>query len=245
MNRRLLTITGLVCLFASCQAPPPAAPEGDEAAGASADGEFTITVLSDPEVIRGAEDDSFDQRRLLADILFEGLQALDRDQLLTPLDTSAYSRFQRALAYDPDNEIALQGLQDILARYLELSREASRRGLFAEAATMLENARFVDAEHPDIASAWMTLQAELNSDDLFFELDGREMTNRSDRARERLTDIARQVREHEATFLITAPNDDLARWMFSVMRDAVEGYRLRGNIELASRTTVRLRMPRN
>jgi hypothetical protein len=31
--------------------------------------------------------------------------------------------------------------------------------------------------------------------------------------------------------------------MFSIMRDAVAGYRLRGNIELASRTSIRLRLP--
>ena len=58
-----------------------------------------------------------------------------------------------------------------------------------------------------------------------------------------LIDIANQAREHEAFFLITAPNDELARWMFSVMRKAVSGYRLRGNIELASRAGIRLRMP--
>jgi hypothetical protein len=245
VNRRLLTITGLACLITSCQMPTPAT-EGDED-GARSDGDaevLRISVLSEPEVVSGVGALN-DQRQQLADILFEGLQALDADRLLTPIDDSAYARFQRALAYDPDNEIALQGLRDIVARYLELSLQASRRGLFAEAATLLENARFVDPEHPDIAAAWLTLQAEMNSGDLFFDLDPRELSQRSELAQQRLIEIAEQARAHSATFLITAPNDDLARWIFSVMRDAVDGYRLRGNIELASRTTVRLRMPRN
>jgi hypothetical protein len=58
-----------------------------------------------------------------------------------------------------------------------------------------------------------------------------------------LEDIAKKARELDAFFLITAPNDDQARWMFSVMREAVQGYRLRGNIELSGRVAVRLRLP--
>ena len=60
---------------------------------------------------------------------------------------------------------------------------------------------------------------------------------------QRLSDIARQAKQHEAFFLITSPNDDLARWMVSVMREAVDGYRLRGNIELGSSASIRLKMP--
>jgi len=58
-----------------------------------------------------------------------------------------------------------------------------------------------------------------------------------------LAAIAKRARECGAFFLITAPNDSTARWMFSVMREAVEGYRLRGNIELSAQTGVRLRLP--
>lgn len=181
--------------------------------------------------------------QLIADTLFEALQALDADRLLTPIDDNAHARFMRVLAYDRDNAIALQGLQDIVARYFELSIEASRRGLFEEAQQMLDRAIFVDGDHPGIAPTLAELQAEMNSGDLFFALDAGEFSRRSAAAEATLVDIAQQAREQEAFFLITAPNDDLARWMFAVMRGAVAGYRLRGNIELASRTTVRLRLP--
>ncbi|MGB0322195.1 MAG: hypothetical protein ACPGAF_07720, partial [Pseudohongiellaceae bacterium] len=87
------------------------------------------------------------ESRLIADLLFAGLQALDADRLLTPVDDSAHGRFQRVLAYDPDNEIALQGLQDIVLRYVELAEDASRQGQFEEAAGFLDRARFVDATH--------------------------------------------------------------------------------------------------
>ena len=227
----------MIMALVACAAPSPEPPVQET----TAEG-IQIRTLSAAEVVQGAN--TSEGRRMIADLLFAGLQALDADRLLTPVDDNAHARFQRVLAYDPDNEIALQGLQDIVARYLELAGEASRQGLFEEAETLVGRARFVDSENSAIDAVWDAIAAEKNSGDLFFDLDARALASRSETAEEQLADIARQAREHEAFFLITAPNDDLARWMFGVMRDAVSGYRLRGNIELASRATIRLRMPK-
>lgn len=247
MSRQLLVIACITVWLGACQYLPQQTRTASESDGSAAgvEDEFSVSVLSESEVVTGGQAGFSEERQFLADILFEGLQALDADRLLTPVDNNAYARFQRVLAYEPDNAIALQGLEDIARRYIELSLQASRRGLFAEASTMLENARFVDADHPDLASTWITLQAEINSGDLFFDLDNNAITRRSESAQAQLVDIAHKARELSANILITAPNDDNARWIFNTMREAVDGYRLRGNIELASRTTVRLRIPRN
>lgn len=197
-----------------------------------------IRALPDAELFSGAN-----RQQMIADTLYEALQALTQDRLLTPVDDNAHARFMRVLAYEPDNAIALQGLQDIVKRYLKLSEESMHRGLFDEAKTMLDRAVFVDADHPDIPAVVIALEREMNSGDLFFSLDYPQLVARSEQVQQQLADIANQAREHEAFFLITAPNDELARWMFSVMREAVSGYRLRGNIELASRAGIRLRMP--
>ena len=232
--RRLSII--LVLLLPACASEQPVS----ETETAAEEG-MQVRTLSSAEVF--SPSGSSITRRELADLLFEALQAMDADRLLTPVDDNAHARFKRALAYDPDNEIALQGLEDIVLRYIELAEEASRQGLFEEAETLLDRARFVDEEHPDIAAAAELLRQEKDSGDLFFNFDARELARRSEVAQTQLVDIAEQAREHNAFFLITAPNDDLARWMFSVMREAVDGYRLRGNIELANRGSVRLRLP--
>ena len=83
----------------------------------------------------------------------------------------------------------------------------------------------------------------MKSTDLFFSFNAAEMNARSEQVQQRLQEIAVKAKQAQAFFLITAPNDELARWMFSVMREAVSGYRLRGNIALAGRTSIRLRMP--
>ncbi|MFT4814386.1 MAG: hypothetical protein ACI9WR_001699 [Paracoccaceae bacterium] len=199
-----------------------------------------IRVISSAEVFVG----SGGSRKISTpDLLYAALQALDADRLLTPVDDSAHGKFMQVLATEPNNAIALDGIQNITLRYLQLAEEAMRRGLFVESETMLDRARFVDHDHPSIAGVELALTAEMKSNDLFFRFDAAEMTARSEQAQRRLQEIAVQAKQAEAFFLITAPNDELARWMFSVMREAVLGYRLRGNIELAGRTSIRLRMP--
>jgi len=237
---RFLFFPLIVLLLGACQTAPV---ESTAAESRSANDPLNIRVLSDAEVYSGSG--AADSRDMIPDILYEALQALDEDRLLTPVDDNAHGRFKRVLAMDSRNELALQGLQDIVVRYLELAEESMRRGIFDEAETMLGRARFVDSSHPGIASMTEALRLEMNSEDLFFKLDYPSYSTRSELAREELADIARQSREHEAFFLITAPNDDLARWMVSVMREAVSGYRLRGNIELSSRLGIRLRLPKD
>jgi len=201
-----------------------------------------IRPLSKPVLIIPGQPSEME--RLIADILFEGLQALEDDRLLTPLEDNAHSRFQRVLAMDPENEIANDGLERILLRYVDLSQEASRRGLFEDAEELLGRAEFINEDHPSINLAWSLLQSEKESGDLIFSLDTAEFLSRSEIARSRLNNIAQQARELDAFFLITAPNDDLARWMYLQMRNSVDGYRLRGNIELANQTSIRLRLSR-
>lgn len=237
-SKNFLILTGGALLLGSCQTPPgESAPTVDE----RQDDALEIRVLSEAQVYSGSGSEVTDS--MIPDILYEALQALGADRLLTPIDDNAHARFTRVLALDPQNQIALEGLQDIVKRYLELTGESMRRGQFEEAQRLLDRARFVDENHPEIAVVADALQHEMDSDDLFFVLDYPQYAARSESAQQQLADIARQTREHEAFFLIAAPNDELARWMVSVMREAVMGYRLRGNIELSSQLGIRLRMP--
>ncbi len=184
-----------------------------------------------------------EEEMALPDLLYAGLQALDADRLLTPVENNAYDYFARALALDSNNEIARDGLDAIVVRYLTLAREAIRNGSFESADLMIERARRVNSRTPGIAVVVAELAKERESDDLFFQLNGSEVVAQSEAARAQLADIARQARDCEAFFLITAPTDAIGRWMFLAMRESVDGYRLRGNIELSSQTGVRLRLP--
>jgi len=232
-------VSGLLTsvLFVSCQSveePPIEAPSNETQ-------NITVRALNEAEVYRPTIEEN--QQRVIADLLYEGLQALDDDRLMTPLDSNAYARFRRVLALQPDNAVALEGMETIVVRYIALARQATRRGLFEEAVTMLDRASFIDDTFPDLAVATAELERERQTNDVFFELDGRQVSNRADELKARLQGIAVQARELGAFVSITAPSDELGRWIFVSMRESLPGYRLRGNIEISGRSTIRLRLP--
>ena len=236
MFSRLRPCLLLAALLPACQlqspAPPPPQTSGELP-------EMRTIAVEEAE----SEAVSADARRLIADLLFAGLQALDNDQLLTPEHNNAYDFFREVLQLQPDNPIALEGMGDIVTRYLELALDAANRGNFIGADRMLGRAEIIDAAHPGIARAREAIAAERDSGDLFYPLDERALRGRGEAIQARLGEIADTARARDAFFLITAPDDDLARWIYSVMRESVPGYRLRGNIEISGESMIRLRLP--
>ena len=188
---RLLSFISLL-LITACESQKPA--ETNEAGSPPLKGKTPdIRPAREPMAIIPSRPSQ--QERLIADTLFEGLQALDQDKLLSPVDDNAYSRFQRVLAMDSSNEIALEGIEQILLRYVELSEEASRRGQFSDAESFLEKAAFVDKDHPALKEGRVLLEAELNSEDLIFELNNEDFLNRTETAVTHLAGIAEKARE--------------------------------------------------
>lgn len=236
MNKIVLII-GIILCIAACQAPQ----NSGEFPDSNSEGETGIAETAADE--QGVEiwEMDFQTQRLIGDLLYDALVALQQDRLLTPVDNNAHSRYQRVLAYDPGNALAQEGLKNIVNRYLDLAAEASRQGRYETAQISLERASFVDAEDPAITEAWLSLQAERQSGDLVVELNLAELRSRSPALQARLADLAKQAQQQEAFVLVTAPDDEQARWIFTVMRESVIGYRLRGNIERGSHATVRLR----
>ena len=232
---RLGVLVGLALAVAACANTEQSVQNSAEKSKA------TVNILKPASVLSNRK--QVEESLTLPDLLYAGLQALDADRLLTPADDNAFSYFARALAMDSDNKIAKEGVDAIVARYLALAREAIGNGSFDSAELMIERAKLVDATVTDIALVQVELANERESGDLFFTFDGAAVSAQSDQSRNELGAIAKRARECSAFFLITAPNDSTARWMFSVMRESVEGYRLRGNIELSSQTGVRLRLP--
>mgnify|MGYP000206140139 FL=1 len=84
---------------------------------------------------------------------------------------------------------------------------------------------------------------EMKSNDVVHSINARELSNQSAALMEELGKIGIEARDSGAFFLITAPSDVQARWIYTQMQTAVAGHRLRGNIELGDSPTVRLIMP--
>jgi hypothetical protein len=86
-------------------------------------------------------------------LLREATADLAADRLTTPADKNAFSRYRAVLALDPANETALEGLHDILRRYLVLAKAASRDNNFELAGDYLSKATAVSPGAESIAAA--------------------------------------------------------------------------------------------
>lgn len=236
---KMLLVSGLLLFLSACQpaksvrvvqVPEPASPEP------------VATIADDSELTTNFEME-LRYQRIIADLLYDGIKALNDNRLLTPPDISAHAYFSRVLAIEPENAVALKGLQDIVAKYLQLAEQAGRQGQFDSARTYLRRAEQVDSAHQGIADAWVKLESAMKSTDVVHSINARELANKSASLIEELGKIGIQARETGAFFLIIAPSDAQARWIYTQMQAAVAGHRLRGNIEFGDSPTVRLIMP--
>lgn len=185
----------------------------------------------------------FERQRVIGDLLYDALRALQQDRLVLPREDNALFRYQRVLALEPDNQLALEGIQNIVGRYLELAATASRQGRFPAAQDFINRARLVDRDSPAIPDAQRALEADRDSGDLVFELDLQQLASESPALIRQLGQIADQAVERQAFVWITAPSDEKGRWIYGTMREQVDGFRLRGNIELGGFAVIRLRLP--
>lgn len=192
--------------------------------------------LTDEELRRG---------RLLADILYAAQQAIADNRLQLPANNNAYDRFREVLQLDPGNAVALAGIQEIAVRYVGLADAATALGQYDNAESYLGRAMRIDAALPELAAARERLEVARQNKMEVYNLDPAGLNSKSVEMLVHLAEIARHIQDEEATFLINARSDEEGRWIYKTMREAVGGYRLRGNIGIAGTPNILVTVPQN
>ncbi len=179
-----------------------------------------------------------DVAKLLADAEF----ALSTDRLTSPIHDNAFDRFQAVLILQPNNPQAQSGLRKILLRYLVLARAAASQEEYGKARALLERARWVDKDDPDIeqfsreiaaaSAAQKRNQPGSTVADNEYPLAKDQLDKQAVGVVDHLQEIARQARESGNSLLIVARSDAEGRWIYQQMKEAVPGFRLRGDIKL-------------
>ncbi|NIM26975.1 MAG: protein kinase [Gammaproteobacteria bacterium] len=100
-----------------------------------------------------AEAEKARKRAEVERLLREATQDLAADRLTTPADSNAFVRYRAVLALEPANEEALEGLHNILTRYLALAKAASGENNFDLARRYLDKAGAVSPGAESIAAA--------------------------------------------------------------------------------------------
>ena len=176
----------------------------------------------------------------IALMLEAAADAFEKDRLVTPPGDNAHDHLLAVLALDPDNLQASEGLERIVERYLEFATRAAERGHFARARSMLDRARLVQRDHPEIqpVEQRVTLLAEAKR--VRIGLDRRAVAARDASASARLRNIGTRAKMPNTRVTIVARSDAEGRWMYQQMREAPGERRIRAELTIGSPPSVEL-----
>ncbi len=194
-------------------------------------------VLIDETALRRA--------RILADLLYDAKSAYDDNRLMLPAGNNAYEIYQQVLQLDPGNAVAVQGIEEIALRYVALAESAINLAEYDNADSMLARATRLSPQRAEIAATRARLEQARKNRVQVHVIDPAGLKAQSLEVMSELAEIAQQIQRTEATFLIRARSDEEGRWIYKTMRDAVGGYRLRGNIDITGTPAVVITTPQD
>ena len=176
----------------------------------------------------------------VAALLEAAAEAFENDRLITPPGDNAYERLLAVLALDPDNAQAPERIERIIERYLEFASRAAEQGHFARARSMLDRARIVQRDHPEIQQLEQTVALLAQAKRIRIELDRGAVALRDASASARLRNIGARAKLPNTRVTIVARSDAEGRWMYQQMREAPGEQRIHAELTIGSPPSVEL-----
>lgn len=170
-----------------------------------------------------------------------------------PQHNNAYDRYQAVLLIDAGNARAIGGLKQIEAAYVAMLEGELSEGSLQHARYFLsiikeyypQSERLIELRRRVAAAETRQLPAPDVSDLLVkkYDLNGRDLAARNDKARNIVVQIALRVAESGEAVLILVRNDSEGRWIYQTMNEATPGYRVRGDIQRRNSPAIHLLEP--
>ena len=183
------------------------------------------------------------KRQQVAQLLAAAERALDRGQLMLPYADNAYDRYSAVLLLQPGNVQAQSGLDDIAVRYVQMARTAISRSRWSEAETLIGRAREVNSENPllsELVAEFERAQSNqvVGRTDNQYLLVAKELNENSEWLAQLLEEIVVRVKASGESLVIVARNDQQGRWLYKRLKQAAQGYRLRGDIQIGAQPKI-------
>ncbi len=163
-------------------------------------------------------------------MLDRGLLAMQRDALTTPASDNAFLWFSKALTFVPDYEPALDGMERIVERYLQMTNEALMRDEFARARLFIKRARSVLPGYSQIALVEAQVARFEKAERRTLRLDRRALEQRAPMLMADLVVFGRHARREGALVRISTPDDTHGRWVYEQLAKSSGEGRIRADI---------------
>lgn len=201
------------------------------------------------------ENTSISKRQMIQKLLLQGEAALAAGRLTEPAEDNAADRFGAVLLIDPGNDRAREGLQMINLSYAEAVREALAKGRLWQARRSLRTMQKHFPSSPinqavadEVRSAEATVktaraEVTLKEGEEWIELSSAELGERTAEVKKVLAGVAEKISQTGRSVMIYARNDAEGRWIYKMMNEAVDGFRIRGDIRIANQPALKLMAP--
>ena len=122
-------------------------------------GDQPSTASPDATPVAAPLDPAAQQRAQIAALLWNAQVDLDAHRLTTPVGRNAYEKYRTVLDLEPTQTAALDGIESISQRYVQLVYRDLERDNFVQGEGYLRKAESVTPGHPDLARARTALAA--------------------------------------------------------------------------------------
>ena len=179
-------------------------------------------------------------RREIQQLLREAGKAFANDHLTTPVDDNAWYRYLRVLTLDPDNPSALQGINDIVEKYLSWAIQDIEAGYLHKAHNYLAKVNAIDDTHPNLAAVQKRLAERENTRQQIVALSVYDLDHKTNTLADKLNRLGTKIQQLKARITIIARNDAEGRWIYQQLNSAVGGSRIHARIQLDTTPTVKI-----
>lgn len=190
-------------------------------------------------------------------LLRQAQKAFRSAQYTSPSHNNAYDKFKSVLLINPKNSQARAGLQAILLKYAQLVRTSLKDGRIRSADQYLKLAESYYPANGLLKELRDNVRAKKNTltvhNDSFSEKEQRnyeelrlsiaDLNAKSEAIISLLADLASRLKDTDESVLIYARSDREGRWIYRQLKEAAQGYRVRGDIRVSRSPKVRILPP--
>ncbi len=259
--RVVVVVSLLSAILAGCNTRVKPQASLSESVGKGVVGGRSSATGSATSVAQPAEQKPSTLSGIEESLLKQAQEAFRKARYTTPQHNNAYDKFHSVLLLNPDNAQARAGLQAILLRYSRLVRTALESGRVKAASAYLHqaelfypaNALLMDLkkEIHRVKTTYAQRQSTMQNiapkaplpahEDV--GLPEKELSAKSEAILDVLVDIGKRLKDSDESVLIFARSDREGRWIYKQLKQAAEGYRVRGDIRIARAPKLRILPP--